>query len=326
MIRLDSTENPYGMPEAAIKAINQLLINDPHSLSRYAGYYDDYNDLKKAWAEKANTESENIVCANGSNAMLAHIFESLFKKGMKVLTPELTYFMYLQWAKRLERDLIKVQLDKDLKINVEDYKNAEAIVIANPNNPTGIALSLCEIEQLLKNNPNGIVVIDEAFIDFSNQQSATELLSKYPNLLVVQTMSKYHGFAGCRVGYGITGNSNYLATIKDARDTFNPSPIGAIESVAAQAAIADPQDAKLKRNKIIATRARISQELGCPDTEASFLLWQVPKAEQLFSHLKERGTLVTHLKHPRLFSHLRVGISTDENMDIFLDQVREFQN
>ncbi len=255
-------------------------------------------------------------------------FITFFKQSKPILYPDITYTFYSVYSKFFEIKAETIPLTDDFRINLADYPVENGgIIFPNPNAPTGCFLTLNQIESLLKRNSVSVVIIDEAYIDFGGK-SCISLIENYPNLLVIQTLSKARSLAGMRVGYAV-GSAELIDGLERARNSFNSYTLDQLALVAATAAINDRSYFKTICQAIIATREWITTELDKLDFEVIpstanfvFIRHKTRKAEELFSALRRRGVLVRYFKLPRIDNYLRVTIGTDDEMKEFIRKLR----
>ena len=323
-IKLNTNENPYPPSKNVISAIKNYdfdklrLYPDPESI-----------DLRRIYAKYLNLNIENIFVGNGSDEVLATAFQTFFTDKENVIMPDITYSFYPVYCNLYNIKAKEIPLKEDFTINIKDYmKKNNGIVIANPNAPTGIAISKEKIEKILKNNKDSIVLIDEAYVDFG-AESCVSLINKYKNLLVVRTLSKSYSLAGMRIGFAI-GDKELIDGMNRVKNSFNSYPIDRIAQIAAIEAIKDNNYFNITRNKIINTRNRVSEELKkigfkVLDSKTNFLFVSNNKvpAQEIFNKLKENKILVRYFKKPRLNNFIRITIGTDKEMDIFLNYLKE---
>jgi len=315
-IKLNTNENPYPpspkVAEALTKAGTNALRLYPDS---------DSTILCNAIADRLNVDAASIFCANGSDEVLALAYQAFFSGKEIILTPDISYAFYPVWSQLYDVSTTMLPLDDNFLINIDQYKNGNGVIIANPNAPTGLALTLSQIEQIVQNNPNGVVLIDEAYIDFAGAEieSAVPLVAKYDNLLVVQTMSKSYSLAGLRVGFGI-GSKTIIDGLQRLKNAFNPYPLGWLEQNAAAAAFSDIEYWDITRQKVIATRDKTINDLRAlgytvQDSHTNFLFLQSPNAKALYEHLLRNKILARYWQKPRLSECLRVSIGTENEME-----------
>lgn len=324
-IKLNTNENPYPPSPQAIVAMQEAasesmrLYSDPNA-----------NQLKQAIADFYEVELNQIFVGNSSDEVLAHAFVGLLKHDKSLLFPDISYSFYPSYCKLFDIQSKQIPLAHDFTINIDDYLNGDengAIVFPNPNAPTGIALTLAEIEIILKANPDSPVLVDEAYVDFG-AETAIALVDQYPNLLVVQTFSKARSLAGLRVGFAI-GNKDLIEALERVKNSFNAYPLDRSAIAGGSAAIADKSHFETCSKKIIATREKTTAsliELGFDvlPSKANFVFVKPDQnkidknAETLYLELKEKGVLVRYFNKPRISEYLRITIGTDEEMNILI--------
>ncbi|AFL54218.1 histidinol-phosphate aminotransferase [Sinorhizobium fredii] len=313
LVKLNTNESPYGPSEQALEAIRSAanaelrLYPDPVALG-----------LREAIAARCGVSAGEVFVGNGSDEVLAHAFAALLKHDEPLLYPDISYSFYPTYAGLFGIDAIEVPLNTAFRIDIADYRRpCGAIILPNPNAPTGIGLPLGEIERLVAEHPDQTVVIDEAYIDFGGE-SAAALVPKYDNLLVVQTFSKSRALAGLRVGFAI-GQRVLIEALERVKDSFNSYPLGRAAQAGATAAIRDEAWFEATRGKIIATRARLTSELEkrgfeVLPSQANFIFARHPDqaGQTLAAKLRERAVIVRHFAKPRISDFLRITIGTDE--------------
>ncbi len=327
-IKLNTNENPYPPSPKAIAAMKDAcgesmrLYSDPNA-----------NQLKQSIADFYAVERNQVFVGNSSDEVLAHAFAGLLKHDKPLLFPDISYSFYPSYCKLFGIDANTIPLADDFTINVNDYLDTEnngAIVFPNPNAPTGIALSLAEIEAILKANPESPVLIDEAYVDFG-AETAINLINQYPNLLVVQTFSKARSLAGLRVGFAV-GHADLIEALERVKNSFNAYPLDRAAIAGGAAAMADKDYFEECRNKIIVTRDLTLSKLNSLGFEvlpskANFIFAKPNQemmgksAKELYLKLKEKGVLVRYFAKPRINEYLRITIGTDSEMDIFFEKL-----
>ncbi|MFC5406405.1 histidinol-phosphate transaminase [Cohnella soli] len=317
-IKLNTNENPYPPSPKAIEAIRKAA-NDELRL------YPDptCDDLRTAIAKRHGLTKEQIFVGNGSDEILAFAFPAFFSPERPILFPDVTYTFYPVYAKFYGIPYETVQTDNEFLINPDDYMNPNGgIVIPNPNAPTARYLIVDELERILRANEDTVVIVDEAYIDFGGR-SAVSFINDYPNLLVVQTLSKSRSLAGLRVGMAF-GHPDLIEGLNRVKDSFNSYTLDRLALAGAMAAIEDEAYFEETTRKVMATRERTAKaiaELGFVSipSSANFLFVTHPEisAELLFGRLKSKGILVRYFNKPRIDRYLRVSIGTDEEMDQF---------
>lgn len=318
-VKLNTNESPFEPSPAVIKALN----TDEVSLLRL---YSDPECKKtvKAIADYYGVESKNVVLGNGSDEILSFIFEAFCDKDTPVAFPDISYGFYEVFASLYGIKAHVIPLKEDYSLCADDYCGLnETIVIANPNAPTGMAISLADIEKIASTNPDNVVVIDEAYVDFGGE-SAVELTRKYDNLIVVQTFSKSRQLAGARLGFAVA-DEELTTDLNTVRFSTNPYNINRLTLLAGEAAIKDTAYFEKTRALIIENRAYTVAELEKRDftvldskTNFVFASHKTIGGEELYKGLKSNGVLVRFFNKPRLDKYLRITIGTKEQMDALL--------
>ncbi|WSH64859.1 histidinol-phosphate transaminase [Rhizobium ruizarguesonis] len=313
MVKLNTNESPYGPSPKALEAIREAaddrlrLYPDPSAM-----------ELRETIAAHFGLTAEEVFVGNGSDEVLAHVFQALLKHERPLLYPDVTYAFYSTYSLLYDVEAIEVPVDDGFRIRLEDYdRPCGAIIIPNPNAPTGIGLPLGGIEALLAAHPDAVVVIDEAYVDFGGV-SAIPLISTHPNLLVIQTLSKSRSLAGLRIGFAL-GQRPLIEALERVKDSFNSYPLDRLAQLAATAAIKDEAWFETCRRKIIASRESLGSELEALGFEvlpsqANFVFTrhESRSGAALQAALRERGILVRHFAKPRILDFLRISIGTDE--------------
>lgn len=325
-VKLNANENPYPPSQKVTDAISNFCTNE---LCKYPNSGCD--SLRQAIATVLDVDAKNVFCGNGSDEVLALAYQAFFSGKDNIQTPDISYTFYPVWAQMYDVIAKNVPVAQDFSINPEDYINANGVILANPNAPTAQVLELDAIEQIVKNNPNGVVIIDEAYIDFTSAQSAIPLTKKYENLLVVRTFSKSYSLAGLRVGFAV-GSDVLMDGLNRLKNAFNPYPLGALEQVAATAAILDTEYLAKVTSKIMATRDNIINQLRdvkhlnlVPDSHTNFFLMKTGNAQDLFAHITKHKFLIRYWQKPRISEYLRVSVGTDEDMRRFVECVKAYK-
>lgn len=324
LIKLNTNENPYDPGEKVRQAIKDF---DVSILPLYPN--PDADELKHTIAQYHGLENEQVFLGNGSDEVLALTFLTCFNGTNPLLFPDISYSFYPVYCELYGIPYQKVPLNQDFEIVKEDYfqKNS-GIIFPNPNAPTGLLVTLDFIEDILKKNHDSVVVIDEAYIDFGGK-SAVPLLKSYPNLLIIQTFSKFRSLAGIRLGVAL-GNQELISKLYDVKNSFNSYPIDSLAQVIGKASMDDSEYIHQNAQKIIATREYTMRELKrlgfvMPESYANFVFVKHPHydAEKLFLQLRERGILVRYFKQPRIEQYLRITIGTQTQMEKFIKTVEE---
>ncbi|KJK18477.1 histidinol-phosphate transaminase [Pseudomonas sp. NPDC087612] len=320
LVKLNTNENPYGPSPKALEAMRGEL-NDNLRL-----YPDPNSDLlKQAVADYYGVQGNQVFLGNGSDEVLAHIFHGLFQHDAPLLFPDISYSFYPVYCGLYGIPFEAVALDEQFQIRVADYRKANGgIIFPNPNAPTGCLLALEAIEQLLEANPDSVVVVDEAYIDFGGQ-TAIRLVDRYDNLLVTQTLSKSRSLAGLRVGLAV-GHPDLIEALERIKNSFNSYPLDRMAIVGAAAAFEDRAYFEETCRKVIDSREKVVAELTARGFEvlpsaANFIFARHPQqdAAELAARLREQGVIVRHFKQARIAQFLRITIGTPEQNQALLD-------
>jgi histidinol-phosphate aminotransferase len=312
LIKLNTNENPYGPSPKAVAAM-QAAIGDSLRL-----YSDPASTaVKDAVAARLGLTRAQVFVGNSSDEVLAHTFHALLKHELPLLCPDISYSFYPTYCSLYGITAVQVPLNDRFEIDVADYSApCGAIIIANPNAPTGIALPLAQIEALLTAHRDQVVVIDEAYVDFG-AASASALVDRYDNLLVIQTLSKSRSLAGLRVGFAV-GHPDLIAGLERVKNSFNCYPLGQVAQAGAVAAIADTDYMQQTSSAIIATRGWLTEQMQALGFEvlpshANFIFTRHPAhdAATIAASLRERAILVRHFRQTRIDQFLRISIGTD---------------
>ena len=321
LIKLNTNENPYPPSPKVIEAIMNENMED---LLRYPD--PETKELVDAVAEYYGLAPENVAIGNGSDEILAFIYMAF---GEKVYYPAISYGFYPVFAETFMCECESIPLDEELRIRPDDYKGLDGtIIIANPNAPTGMVLSTEEIEEILKTNPENLVVIDEAYADFGTE-SVVPLIRQYDNLLVVQTLSKSRSLAGMRIGIGI-GSEPLIEDIRKMKFSFNPYNLDRLAIKAGAAAIRDDEYFKECSGKVIATRERFTAEMeklgfSVLPSKANFVFCRSDKigGKEYFEKLRQRAIVVRYFDKDPIRDYVRITIGRDEDMDKLLKVTEE---
>ena len=324
LVKLNTNENPYGPSPKVLEAI---AATDADSLRRYPD--PDSSALREAFARREDLSAENVFVGNGSDEVLAHTFMALLKQDQPLLFPDISYSFYPVWCELYQVAHRAVPLAEDFTIDTSAYPTANGgILIPNPNAPTGVLLPLAEIRQLLERNPDSVVVIDEAYVDFGGE-SAVSLVPEYDNLLVIQTVSKSRSLAGMRVGTAF-GHRDLIEALVRVKDSFNSYPLDVVAQRATLASLDDEAWFEQCRERVMATRARLTESLESRGFEvlpsaANFVFARHPghSGESLFLGLRERQVIVRYFNKPRIDQFLRITVGTDEECEALLTALEE---
>lgn len=323
-IKLNTNENPYPpapgvMDVITREAVSQLkLYSDP-----------TIAPLKQAIADRYGLLPENVFVTNGSDETLGFAFLAYADAEHPVTIPDISYGFYKVFAQLFQVAPRVIPLREDFTLPAEKFCGAGSMVVfANPNAPTGIALPLAEVEKIVDSNPDHVVLVDEAYVDFGGE-SALSLIDRYPNLLVVRTFSKSRSLAGARIGYALAQPA-LIDDLERVRNSFHPYNINRLSMLAGVEAMKDAAYFEDCCQKIITTRQRTAQdlrELGFTLTESStnflFAAPNVISGREYYEKLKDRGVLVRYFGSERLSPYVRITIGTDEEMDALLCNTKE---
>lgn len=327
VIKLNTNENPY----PSSPKVKEAMIGEMDRLRLYPDPNADI--LKDAVANLHRVSRDNVfVGGNGSDEILAHIFHALLKHNLPILFPDITYSFYPVYCALYDISFEQIPLNTGFQIKLEDYVRPNGgIIFPNPNAPTGCIRPVGEIEHLLKNNPDSVVVVDEAYIDFGGE-SAIPLTKSFDNLLIVQTLSKSRSLAGLRVGFAI-GSTQLIEALERVKNSFNSYPLDRLAIVGATASINDRDYFEETRQKIIETRDWLSiqlEELGffVLPSKTNFLFASHPKqnGKNLHQSLRDRGILVRHFATPKIDQFLRITIGTHEECQALITTLSSILN
>lgn len=316
MIKLNTNENPYP-PSPLVKAAISEIPEDSFRL------YPDpaATALVKKISKVYEVHPEQVFVGVGSDDVLALAFLTFFHSDKPVLFPEISYSFYPVWASLFGIPYKTVPLNDALELEPSaPCKENGGIVFPNPNAPTGCALSLTAVEEIVRNNPDVVVIVDEAYVDFG-AESALPLIHSYDNLLVVQTFSKSRSMAGARIGFAC-GNEKLIRYLSDVKYSFNSYTMSRMAIAAGVASLTDQAYFRAQCEKIIATRERAKKRFTAlgftfPDSKANFIFvkHQAVPATELFAALREQKIFVRHFNQPGIENYLRITIGTDEEME-----------
>lgn len=325
MIKLNTNENPY---PPAPKVQQVLKEMDAGDLRLYPD--PSAGALVKAIADYYGLNEDQVFVGVGSDDVLAMSFLTFFNGEKPVLFPDITYSFYDVWAELFRIPYERPALDDSFHIKKEDYfKENGGIIFPNPNAPTGVELPLQDIEEILKANPGSVVIVDEAYIDFG-AHSALPLISKYDNLLVVQTFSKSRSMAGMRIGFAC-GNPVLIKYLNDVKYSFNSYTMNRTSLAAGVAAIGDRDYFEDTCQKIMDTREWTQKELKAlgftfQDSKANFIFaaHKTCPAKQIFEALRAKHIYVRYFAKPRIDNYLRITIGTREEMEQLIRFLKEY--
>ena len=322
-LKLNTNESPFKVSPSVEKALKTeceklQLYSDPESIN-----------LRKKLAEIYSVTPEQVIVTNGSDEVLNFAFMAFCDSETSIAFPDITYGFYPVFAQLNNIPYEEIPLKDDFKIDINDYIGInKTIVIANPNAPTGLILSLSDIEKIVESNPKNVVIIDEAYIDFGGE-SAVSLVDKYDNLLVTQTFSKSRSMAGARLGFGI-GNKDLIADLNTIKYSTNPYNVNRLPEWAGVAALNDNKYYMDNCKTIIENREWTENELvklgfSVLPSKANFVFAKSDKidGEKLYLTLKSRGILIRHFGKERIKDYIRITIGTKEQMQVFINTLKE---
>lgn len=323
LIKLNTNESPFPPSDKAIKcasdaAKNLQLYSDPTC-----------SQLTAMMAEKLGVKTEEVLMTNGSDEILNFAFMAFCDEKTPAVFPDITYGFYKVFAQLCNVPYEEIPLDENFNIKIQDYMGGgKTIFIANPNAPTGIYLGLDKIEEIIKSNPDNVVVVDEAYVDFGNQ-SAVGLIHKYPNLLVTGTFSKSRSMAGARLGFGV-GSKELIQDLNTLKYSTNPYNVNKMTMAAGIGSLEDEEYTLKNCETICENRKYTMDELGkmgfeMTNSTANFIFakHQSVSGKEIYTKLREKGILVRHFDSERIKEYNRITIGTKEQMQAFLDAVSE---
>ena len=324
LIKLNTNENPYAPSPKVLAAVSAeaaetlRLYPDPNS-----------DRVKAAVADYYRLDASQVFVGNGSDEVLAFAFQSLLKHEQPLLFPDITYSFYPVYCRVYEIGYETVPVTEDLDIRLEDYRRPNGgIIFPNPNAPTGRPVTLSAIRELLEYNTDSVVVIDEAYVDFG-AETAVPLIRDFPNLLIVQTLSKARSLAGLRVGFAM-GQPELIEALDRVKNSFNSYPLDRFAIAGAAAALADHAYFEETRQKIIRTREMLMtkmRDLGFEvlPSAANFIYVRHANRDalELARLLRERSIIVRHFPLPRIDQYLRITVGTDEQCEALVRALAE---
>ncbi len=324
LIKLNTNESPFPPSPKVIEALNR------EEISRLNLYSDpDTKDVIDAIAEVFGVNANQVLMGNGSDEILAFAFEAFCDKDNEPCFADITYGFYPVFCELFGLNPEIIPLRDDLSIGVEDYigKN-KPIFIANPNAPTGLALSLNDIERILESNKNSVVLIDEAYVDFG-AESAVSLVDKYDNLIVSRTFSKSRNLAGARIGFAIS-SPELIADMCKMKFSFNPYNLNRLSIIAGKESVLDTEYFDRCIAEIIENREYTVKELEkrgftIPDSKANFIFAKhnTLSGEEYFNELRKRSIVVRYFSKERIKDYVRITIGSKEQMTALIDATDE---
>ncbi|MDO4677175.1 MAG: histidinol-phosphate transaminase [Eubacteriales bacterium] len=325
MIKLNTNENPYPPAPGVEKALRAV---DTDSFRLYPD--PTAGELVHAIAEKYHLKDEQVFVGVGSDDVLAMSFLTFFNSDRPILFPDITYSFYDVWADLFRIPYSRPALDENFHIRKEDYYEENGgIIFPNPNAPTGVELPLADVEDIIRHNPDVIVIVDEAYVDFG-AKTALPLIEKYDNLLVVQTFSKSRSMAGMRIGFAC-GNEKLIKYLNDVKYSFNSYTMNRTSILAGVEAVRDEAYFRETCRKIIKTREWTKKELTelgftFQDSMANFIFaaHETCPAKELYKALREEHIYVRYFDKERIDNHLRITIGTEEEMEKLIEFLKKY--
>lgn len=325
IVKINANENPYPPSPKAIEAMRNFNAEKLR-------FYPNANatDLKQALAYYYNVGIENVFLGNGSDDVIALAFQAFFNSDLPIVYPDITYSFYPVWCRLFNIPYKNYPLDDNFRINVEDYREKNGgVVIPNPNAPTSLCEDLDFIRTLLDYNQDSVVIIDEAYVDFGGA-SSIPLINEYENLLVTGTFSKSRSLAGMRIGFAI-GSKALISVLEAVKNSYNSYTIDALSIAMGTASVLDDEYFKKTCCKVIATRERVTVELReldfeVLDSKANFIMatHNDYSMKDMFEYLKTKKVFIRYFSLPRIEKYVRISIGTDDEMNRFLDEVKNF--
>ncbi|WP_379543246.1 histidinol-phosphate transaminase [Psychrobacter sp. R86515] len=338
LCKLNTNENPFPPSPKVGEAIAKVLEQQADELRLYPA--PESNDLRAALAQSYNLDINQVFVGNGSDEVLALVFASFFLKERPLLSPDIGYSFYPVYAQTFGVELVQIPLEEDFSIDPDAYRQpCSGIIIANPNAPTGLLLSLADIRKLASEHSNAVIVIDEAYIDFaqideSNADapvSAVSLINECDNVIVTQTFSKSRSLAGLRVGMAF-GNASLIEALTRMKNSFNSYPLDKLAQAGATASVLDTEYFEQTRQQVIDLRTSLTAELTTLGykvlpSHANFVFARPKDGDASFvaSALREQGIIVRHFDKPRIAEYLRITIGTAEQNNRLIDALKALQ-
>ena len=336
LCKLNTNENPFPPSPKVAEAIAKVLTQQAQELRLYPA--PESNDLRAALAQVYDLDVSQVFVGNGSDEVLALIFASFFLKERPLLSPDIGYSFYPVYAQTFGVHLVKIPLEDDFSIDPDAYRQpCSGIIIANPNAPTGLLLSLADIRKLASEHSNAVIVIDEAYIDFAqadadstgSQVSAVSLINECDNVIVTQTFSKSRSLAGLRVGMAF-GSASLIEALTRMKNSFNSYPLDKLAQAGATASVLDVDYFEQTRQQVIDLRTSLTEELTALGykvlpSHANFIFAR-PKdgnASAVASALRDQGIIVRHFDKPRINEYLRITVGTAEQHERLIDALKE---
>lgn len=338
LCKLNTNENPFPPSPKVSEAITNVLAQQAADLRLYPAPESD--DLRGALAALHHLNINQVFVGNGSDEVLALVFASFFLKERPILAPDISYSFYPVYANTFGIELVQIPLEADFSISPDAYRRpCSGIIIANPNAPTGLLLSLADIRKLASEHSNSVIVIDEAYIDFAEieegsadlELSAISLINEFDNLLVTQTFSKSRSLAGLRVGMAF-GNASLIEALTRMKNSFNSYTLDKLAQAGATASVLDAEYFERTCQQVIDLRTSLTAELTALGydvlpSHANFVFARPHDgaASQVAEILREQGIIVRHFNKPRINEYLRITIGTPAQHERLINALKALQ-
>lgn len=327
LVKLNTNESPYGPSPKVLQVLRDELEQRGDHLRLYPDPASQA--LVQKIAQYHGLANDQVFVGNGSDEVLAHAFNAFFKQDKPLLFPEISYSFYPVYCGLYGIEFCTVPLRDDFSIDVAAFQNAGGVILPNPNAPTGMLLSLEVIESLLHANPDCVVIVDEAYIDFGGKTAAS-LISRFTNLLVVQTLSKSRALAGMRIGFAM-GHADLIEALVRVKDSFNSYPVDRLAELAAIASFDDEDHFQascqaVMRDRELLVEALRSRGFTVLPSAANFVFAShgTQTAAKIAQALREQGVIVRHFNKPRIDNYLRITIGTPEQNAALLTALDAF--
>lgn len=325
LIKLNTNENPYPPSPKVLQALANMSAEEMRLYPSVTA-----SPLTEALAAYHGIKPSELFVGVGSDDVLAICFLTFFAGKKPILFPDITYSFYDVWAKLYQIPFERIPLTSDFRISQKDYlRENGGIVIANPNAPTSIGAPLSQLEEVIAGNPDSVVIIDEAYVDYGGE-SVLPLIQKYENLVVVRTFSKSRAFAGMRIGYAMA-NESLIKAMQDVKFSVNSYTMNAAALSLGVAVLSDESYFRAQLDRVLATRERTERQLSelgftlLPSaTNFLFATHATESAERIFEYLKSKQIYVRYFKKPRIENFLRITIGTDAQMQRLAEVLQEY--
>lgn len=326
-IKLNANENPYPPSPEVLKAISSF---DGTKLCKYPDA--SCREIAEVLAQYHGLERSQVFVGNGTDDVLSLCLRAFFNSENPILFSDITYSFYTVWCDILRIPYEQVAVDENFNINASDYCRPNGgVIIANPNAPTSIGRGRDFIREILDGNPDSVVIVDEAYVDFAEEDiSAVQLLSEYDNLVITRTFSKSRSMAGMRLGYAM-GSPDAIAAVYATKDSMNSYPVDMIAQAAGIASIKDEEYFRETLAKVVATRRRLTEEMRSmgfevADSSTNFIFAKHNKlnAKEILDYLKSKDIYVRWFKKPLINNYLRITIGTDMEIDALISALSDY--